>query len=199
MLILCSNGLSSKHLRMQVREALPNPCHRAALVVTAADFLKKQDPAVPRCADELRSLGLSVTLFDIDDQDPRDLMQYDVVEFMGGNPFYLMNSIRRRKAAPVLRRLAKERVLIGWSAAAFVFGPTLKLVHTYTPEMNTVGLKDLRGLALTDIEALPHYDHYTRLMDRFEEKCALYEAQNDTCVVRLNDGEGVILSYKEPN
>ena len=193
MLILCSNGLSSKHLRMQVREALPALCRRAALVVTPSDTCKREDRAIPRCREELESLGLSVALFDIDDQDPRDLMQFDVVEFIGGNPFYLIDAIRRRKAAPVLRRLAAEKVLIGWSASAFAFGPTLKLVHMYTPEMNNAGLKNLRGLALTDIEVLPHYDQYAGMFDRFEERCAMYEEQNHTSVVRLNDGEGIIL------
>lgn len=192
MLILCSNGLSSDAFRMEVREHLHH-CRKAALVVTPSNDWKKQDKSVPRCTEELESLGLSVDLIDIDEQPARDLLRYDVVEFIGGNPFYLMQSIRERNAEPVLRRIAREKVLIGWSASAFVFGPTLELVNMYSPEMNIVGLTDLRGLALTDIEVLPHYDRYADRFDRFEERCCEYEEAHNTCVIRLNDGEGIIL------
>lgn len=194
MLILCSNGLSSENLRMEVRERLPAGCRTAALVVTPSNDHKKQDQSVPRCIAELEAVGLTVSLFDIDEQDPCELLQYDVVEFIGGNPFYLMKSIRERNAEPVLRRIAGEKVLIGWSASAFAFGPTLKLVHMYSPEMNIVGLKDLRGLGLTDIEVLPHSDSYAQYFDRFEERCCAYEKKHKTCVVKLNDGEGIILN-----
>lgn len=194
MLILCSNGLSGENLRMEVRERLPQGCRTAALVVTPSDTQKMNDPSIPRCTAELEAIGLTVELFDIDEQDPRELLRYDVVEFIGGNPFYLMQSIRRRRAEPVLRQIAAEKVLIGWSASAFVFGPTLELVHMYSPEMNYVGLKDLRGLCLTDIEVLPHCDSYAQFFNRFEERCCEYEAAHDTCVVRLNDGEGVVLA-----
>ena len=192
MLILCSNGLSSEALRMEVREHMRH-CRTAALVVTPSNDRKKQDRSVPRCTEELETLGLSVTLFDIDEQPAKDLLHYDVVEFIGGNPFYLLDSIRRHKAEPVLRRIAKEKILIGWSASAFVFGPTLKLVNMYSPEMNIVNLTDLHALALTDMEVLPHYDSFADMFDRFEERCSEYEQQHDTCVIRLNDGEGIIL------
>lgn len=193
MLILCSDGLSSEALRMEVREHLHN-CRTAALVVTPSHIYKKEDWNVPRCAEELESLGLSVDLIDIDEQPARDLLRYDVVEFIGGNPFYLMQSIREHNAEPVLHRIAQEKVLIGWSASAFVFGPTLELVNMYSPEMNIVNLTDLCGLALTDIEVLPHYDSFADRFERFEERCCEYEEAHDTCVIRLNDGEGVILS-----
>ena len=61
------------------------------------------------------------------------LLHFDVVEFIGGNPYYLLDAIRRHHAEPVLQALARECCLIGWSAAAFVFGPTLALVDRYSP------------------------------------------------------------------
>lgn len=192
MLILCSNGLSSENLRMEVRERMPRRCKTAALVVTPSNDWKKQDRSVPRCTEELEALGLQVALFDIDEQNPRELMQYDVVEFIGGNPFYLMQSIREHHVEDVLRQIAGEKVLIGWSASAFAFSPTLELVNMYSPEMNIVNLTDLRGLALTDIEVLPHCDSYAGYFDNFEARCSEYEDAHDTCVIRLKDGEGII-------
>ncbi|MBR4080972.1 MAG: Type 1 glutamine amidotransferase-like domain-containing protein [Clostridia bacterium] len=192
MLILCSNGLSSQTLRDALRLRLDGCCS-AALVVTADSEYKERNYHVPRCTAELETLGLTVTLFDIDTQAPAALLSFDVVEFIGGNPFDLLDAIRRTNAAPVLRQLAEEKVLIGWSAAAFVFGPTLALVNRYSPEMNTVGLTDLAALALTQTEVLPHYSRFLQRFDRFEETCRAYEQERGVQVIRLNDGDGVLL------
>ena len=69
-----------------------------------------------------------------------------------------------------------NRVLIGWSAAAFVFGiSTLELVNCYSPEMNFLGLTDLRGLSLTQVQILPHYNKFLSRFEKFEERCCGYE------------------------
>lgn len=193
MLVLCSNGLSSEALIAEIQKHT-GAARTAALVVTADNEYKEKNYHVPRCREELERLGLSVDIADIDVQPPAELLQYDVVEFIGGNPFVLMEAIRKSEAESVLRQLAERKTLIGWSAAALVFGPTLGLAQLYTPEMNTVGLSDLSALALTQTEVLPHYGKFLRRFERFEERCAAYEKENSTEVVRLNDGDGLFVS-----
>lgn len=193
MLVLCSNGLSSEALIAEMQKHT-GAARTAALVVTADNEYKEKNYHVPRCREELERLGLSVDIADIDVQPPAELLRYDVVEFIGGNPFYLMDAIRKSEAESVLRQLAGQRLLIGWSAAALVFGPTLALAQLYTPEMNTVGLSDLLALALTQTEVLPHYGKFLRRFERFEERCAAYEKAHSTAVVRLDDGDGLFVS-----
>lgn len=94
----------------------------------------------------------------------------------------------------MLHEIARNRVLIGWSAAAFVFGPTLELVNMYSPEMNLFGLKDFQALGLTDIEVLPHYKQFLTRFEQFEERCCEYEKRRRASVIRLNDGEGVLIT-----
>jgi len=192
MLILCSNGLSSPALQAHVRPCLTD-CKKAALVVTADNEYKAQNYHVPRCTQELEAFHLAVDIFDLDSDAPELLLHYDVVEFIGGNPFYLLHSIRSHHAEEILQTLAMEKVLIGWSAAAFVFGPTLELVNTYSPEMNFIRLSDLTALALTDTEVLPHYSKFCSRFDRFEERCREYEQAHGVQVIRLNDGDGLCI------
>ena len=196
MLVLCSDGLTSDAVLAALRLGLAGR-NRAALVVTADNVYKEKNYHVPRCAAELESLGLAVDLLDIDAAPPGVLERYDVAECIGGNPFYLLASVREHCAEPALRRIAAEGVLIGWSAAAFVFGPTLSLVNRYSPEMNTVGLTDLEGLRFTEIEALPHYSRFLSRFARFEETCAAYEAERGVRVVRLNDGDAIFIDGNE--
>jgi len=192
MIVLCSNGLSSEALLERIAEKTVD-CRTAALVVTADNEYKENNYHVSRCVSELQKLNLQVELFDLDKQPAEWLLKYDVVEFIGGNPFYLMHSIRKNNAAEVLRKIAAEKILIGWSAAVFVFGPALELVNRYSPEMNCVGITDLNGLALTNIQVLPHYSKFITRIERFEEKCSIYEKEHEVRVIRINDGDGVMI------
>jgi len=192
MLVLCSNGLSSEAVLTRLRPCVP--CGgRAALVVTADPDYRERNYHVPRCVSELEALGLTVDSFDLDRQPAAQLLDYDAVEFIGGNPYYLLHAIRKSHAEATLRILAARRILIGWSAAAFVFSPTLALVDLYSPEMNTVGLTDMRGLALSEVQVLPHYSRFLERFDRFEEKCRRYEQAQHVQVIRINDGDAVFV------
>ena len=196
MVVLCSNGLSSNKLLSFVKERVVD-CKTAALVVTADNEYKERNYHVQRCIKELESLNLVVDTFDLDKQSPELLLNYDVLEFIGGNPFYLLHAIRQSNATDILKDFAEKKILIGWSAAAFVFSPTLELVNGYSPEMNFVGLTDLNALALTKVEVLPHYNKFITRFEQFEEKCSAYEKEHNTIVIRLNDGDGVIVDGEE--
>ena len=194
MLILCSDGLTNPKLLEQLSSMVSN-CISAAIVVTADPVYKERNYHVPRCRSTLESLGLEVTILDLDIHPVEQLLSFDVVEFIGGNPFYLLNAIRSHHAETVLKDIAENKILIGWSAAAFVFGPSLELVNRYSPEMNDLHLTDLTGLSLTNIEVLPHYSKFLTKFDHFEETCKTYEEEKNITVLRLNDGDGVLLQH----
>ena len=191
MIILASNGLSSPPL-LEAAGRCIRP-GKAALVVTADNIYKEKNYHVERAAGELARLGLSVECFDFDVQSPDALLNYDLVEMIGGNPYYLLRSIQIHGFQNALREFAENRVLIGWSAGALVIGPTLELIDRYSPEMNEVGLSDLSALGLTDVQILPHYSRFLSRYEDFEEICARYEREKRCRVVRLNDGEGVLI------
>lgn len=192
MIVLTSNGLSSVCLMAEMRKHIKTG--KAALVVTADNVYKEKNYHVEWLTQELEALGLSVDCFDFDNQTPAELMKYDVVEMIGGNPYYLLDSIRKNGFTNVLADFAKSKVIIGCSAGALVLTPSLDLIDLYSPEMNIVGLKDLSACHLTDVRLLPHYSKFMNRYDRFEEKCALYEQENVCSVTRLNDGEGVLIN-----
>lgn len=192
MLVLCSNGLSSEKLLTHISSKMVG-CETSALVVTADNEYKENNYHVPRCASELEALNLSVDIFDLDKQPAELLLNYDVVEFIGGNPYYLLHSIRENHAIEILKDIATNKKLIGWSAATFVFGPTLELVNCYSSEMNFLGLTDLSGLSLTNVQVLPHYSKFLTRFERFEEKCCIYEKEHNVNVIRINDGDGVFI------
>jgi len=191
MLVLTSNGLSSVPLLDEVRCYIK--AGRAALVVTADPEYKEKNYHVERLANELRLLGLRVDCFDFDRQSPEELLTYDVVELMGGNPYYLLHSIRKNHFFNVLAFFAQSRCIIGCSAGALVLTPTIELIDCYSPEMNTVGLENLSACHFTNVQILPHYNRFLSRYHDFEEKCLRYEQSRCCRVIRLDDGEGVVI------
>ncbi len=67
------------------------------------------------------------------------------------------------------------------------------MVNMYSPEMKFPGLTDLRGINLTKVEILPHYNKFLDRFECFEEKCKAYEKKHAVEVIRLNDGECVFI------
>ncbi len=192
MILLCSNGLTSQELLGEVKKLIGTG-KKAALVVTADPEYKEKNYHVPRSVKELEFLGLTVELFDFDTDPAEKLLSYDVVELIGGNPYYLLHSIREHRGEEALRAVAEKGLLIGWSAGALVLEQTIALADRFLPELNFVGLRDLRGLGLTDLQILPHYSKQQKRDSGTEEKCRRYERENQCTVLRLDDGEGVVV------
>lgn len=194
--MLCSNGLTCKALRDQVRQE-PHKLHkekpRAALIVTSDPIYKEKNYHIARCLQELESLGFSVDLFDFDYQRAEMLLAYDCAELIGGNPYTLLQSLRKSQAQPILKELAKHHILIGWSAGALVLGPTIDLIEQYFPEMNTLNLTDLTGMNLTSRQILPHYHQFLNRDPQYEILCQAYEQDHHCEIIRLSDGEGIII------
>lgn len=194
MIVLASNGLSSDKLLSEIKKLAPQNA-RAAIVTTASVGYKEKDWHIPRLTNELEQIGLSVAYFDIEYENPHLLLQYDIVEIIGGNPFYLLNQMRIQNAKSVFSEIAQHKILIGISAGSVVLQNSIELIAQYSPEMNEdVHLTDLTGLCLTDIEILPHYQRFISRFDRFEERAREYEQNNHCSVIRLNDGEGIVIS-----
>lgn len=192
MILLTSNGLSSQNLLNCVSE-YSGDMRSAVLVTTASVGYKEKDKHIPRLSKKLRTLGLSVDFFDFDTDQPEKLLQYDLIEIIGGNPFYLLNSIGNSKAEKILETVAKEKFLVGISAGSLVLQRNIDLIAGYSLEMNEeVGLKDFTGLGLVNIEILPHYHRFLNVFERFEERAREYEIQNNCSVIRIDDGQGVL-------
>ena len=133
MILLCSNGLTSQELLREAKKQAKNG-KKAALVVTADPEYKEKNYHVPRNVKELEFLGLSVELFDFDKDPAEKLFSYDVVCLMGGNPYYLLHSIREHHGEEALQAVAENRLLIGYDQADRPLSPPAQFHGTYRPD-----------------------------------------------------------------
>ncbi|WP_164919105.1 MULTISPECIES: Type 1 glutamine amidotransferase-like domain-containing protein [Acutalibacteraceae] len=193
MVLLTSNGLSSRSLLEEVGKQLPSREKRAAMITTASVGYKDRDWHVPKLTAQLESLGLSVDCFDLDTQESELLKAYDLIEIIGGNPFYLLRQMKCAACGDFFRDFAEGKIIVGISAGSIVLQKDIRLVAGFSPELNEeVGLTDLSGLHLTDVEILPHYHRMLSEIPNLEERTAEYERKHACKVIRLDDGQGIL-------
>ncbi len=194
MLVLTSNGISNADLHQTIHQYIKKQgFKKAALVVTADDVYKENNWNVPKLKHELESLGLEVVLFDFDTDSICALETVDVIEFNGGNPFYLLDRLNKARVKEFLHDFSKTNIIIGMSAGSFVMQKSINLVNMFSSDMNTVGLKDLSAMDLTDVEILPHFN---KLHDRFpnvDDLCSEYGRKTNSEIIPLKDGEALLV------
>ncbi len=111
---------------------------------------------------EFEKIGFVTDFFDIDYTSPRLLVHYDIIHFNGGNPFYLLNQIRKTNALEIIKELLFQgKVISGSSAGSIVLGENISLILEFDPQMNEiVNLTNFKGVNITNINLCPHYSKY---------------------------------------
>ena len=194
-IILTSDGLSSESIIQQYIYLYDQGLNKASIVVTADPDYREKDWHAVRTKEILQSIGFYVDYFDIEFNDSKELLKYDVIYFIGGNPFYLLNQINITHTDNVLKEALKlGKVISGASAGSIVLGTNISLIEEFDPQMNNeVKLINLSSVGLTEINLCPHYSKFVGRYNNFEERICKVEMHNKMRVTRINDGEALVI------
>lgn len=130
---------------------------RVAVVTSASRALADRDGIIEPAVQEIRRGGRDPMLVDLLAQPPAALAG-DAVVMTGGDPFLLLDAVRRSGADRWLQDAhARGAPIAGQSAGAMVCGPSLAAITLTSPFAAPPGL-DLTALGLTDHVVLPHHD-----------------------------------------
>ena len=164
-------------------------------IVTTAARQKEKNIFVRNAVEDFLAMGFSnkqIEFFDFDTNSSDHLLSSTIIFINGGNPFYLLQSIRENNGQPILNELLKKKAyIIGVSAGALVLGPGLELVNAFTPHLNTFDITDLTALNLCKDYLFPHYDRSDLFGDNIEEKITTFEHNTGKKVLRLKDNENL--------
>ena len=132
-------------------------------IATAAD--PEEDKwFVEKDKERLLELGFKITEIDLKQENEESLNKrlkdFDVIFVEGGNTFYLLKYVRKSGFDKALKPfLGKGGIYLGVSAGSYIACPDISLASwKHAEDVNTVGLKDLRGLSLVDFYISPHYE-----------------------------------------
>ncbi|MFB4213511.1 Type 1 glutamine amidotransferase-like domain-containing protein [Shouchella sp. JSM 1781072] len=199
-LLLTSNGFYNDAIKdgfLKLIKGKPNELGVA--IITTASPQKENNKYAQKAKEDYEDMGFrNIDFIDIEFDNPKSLAHKDVIYINGGNPFNLLFHTKQSGADSAFRDLVnKNVVIIGVSAGAVLLGPNIKVVHFFTPQMNTLNTMDFSALGLTDKVVFPHYDREDLFKDstnkNIEDRLKEFEILEGCEVTRLKDDEYIII------
>lgn len=89
------------------------------------------------------------------------LRDTDALLISGGNTYVLLDHLRKSGFDKAIIELSQREdyIIAGYSAGALVLTPTIKISGEMPdPDENGIGLEDLTGLGIVDVEVCVHYE-----------------------------------------
>jgi dipeptidase E len=201
-LLLTSNGFYTGDIKNQFLKLIDGEISQLkAAIITTASPQKENNRFALKAKEDFKGMGFQhIDFIDLEFDDPEMLAQKDVIYISGGNPFNLLFHTKKSGSGKILKKLASQNVVIvGASAGALLLGPNIKIVHFFTPQMNTLNINDFAALGLTDKLLFPHYDREDLFIDRssktIEERIREFEALENCEVTRLKDDQFISIVY----
>lgn len=193
-LILTSDGLTSQKIKDVYADLYQKGFKKVAIIVTADEHLKEKNRHAIEVKGAFEQIGYETCYIDIAVTHPKVLMDYDVIYFIGGNPFYLIQEVRRSGCEEVLRALlGQNKVISGASAGSMILGKNLYIPYEFTPTMGPLSDEELRGLEFTEVCVCPHYKRFLKSEEAFEQRLTKLENQYTYEITRISDGEAIVI------
>ncbi|MEK4092671.1 Type 1 glutamine amidotransferase-like domain-containing protein [Viridibacillus sp. FSL H8-0110] len=195
-LLLTSNGFYTDAIKNQFLILIDGEVNEMKVaIITTASPHKENNRYAQKAKEDFREMGFqNIDFIDLEFDNPESLTQKDVIYINGGNPFNLLFHTKQSGADKILRQLvSKNVVIVGVSAGAVLLGPNIKVVHSFTPQMDTLNTKDFSALGLTDQLVFPHYDREDLFKDStsktIEDRLKEFETRENCEITRLKDDE----------
>jgi dipeptidase E len=125
-------------------------------------------------------------------QQEAKLFSSDAIFIGGGNTFYILHHLKKRRLLAKLRAFVREEgVLMGLSAGSILMTPNVMTakVPALDCDDNEVGLKDLRALALVPFEFSPHYRSHRKA----DAELLAYSRTVAHPIYACADGAGIVV------
>lgn len=126
--------------------------------------------------------------------DVSNLGDFNVIYVCGGNTFAILQKLRETGlSAFIIQQVQAGAVYVGVSAGSIIAGPSIEMASWGSEgDENEIGLKDLSGLSLVDIEVFPHFHEELRSeVEEFKKKVSyrVYELTNGQAVFSNNSDQ----------
>lgn len=200
-LFLLSKGLVNDTLKSAFLEFIDSDpfTQKVAVVVNASSSDSKKVKKTKKVKKRFASIGFDPTkieLFDLMKRSPDSLAEFDIIYTLGGNPFRLLDEVKKSNADTIIRKLAfQNKILMGYSAGSLLLGPNMELMNAMDSLLgfNEMRLTELSCIGLYDFLIFPHYDEFTQEVQGLAEAIDQYEATSKHKIYRLNDNQAITI------
>lgn len=160
------------------------------LFIPTASRTEEELYYVEKSKEELLSIGIeeeNIITFNLDyTLSEEELNKFDAIYVCGGNTFYLLHRVRETKFDKVIMDFVSSgKVYVGVSAGSLLAGPNIKIKDLYMD--NDIGIKDFRGLNITNITVIPHYT------EEAKEKIQQIKEDTEYEIITLTDNQALLI------
>ena len=191
-LLLLSNGLTTDTIRDTFYNHLPKPPSETKTIFISIDTTSPfYVNAIQETRQILVEMGIkneNITVFNLNEETPPNLKEYNVVCMLGGNAFHYMHRIRELGLGDQLNRFIEDGgFYAGASAGAIIAGPCVD-VESFSNEINDVGLEDYSGFGWVDFITIPHISNRDN-----PEKPYEYHRKTGVKMIYITDNQGILV------
>lgn len=129
-----------------------------------------------------------------DDVMLRQVFKSDVIHLGGGNTYYFLKTLRKRKLLGELKKFVENGgILTGLSAGAILMTPQIDTASfpEFDKDDNDCNIKNFKSLNLVDFEFFPHY----RNSKRYDVELIRHSKKTKNPVYACYDGSGIIMNH----
>lgn len=190
-LFLTSMGFYDEHVLNRFLDLVENNKldKQICFIITA---IRKSDRLyhITKTKEIFENVGFSkVDFMDIEYDDPSKLREYPIIVIFGGDPFSLMEQVKKSNTDSILKELRNTCLIAGHSSGAAILGKTIKHANLLHPEWNIINLTEFDGVGMLQEAILPHYNRY---MGK-EELLTEFEQNEKVTLLRIEDGQWFIV------
>lgn len=141
----------------------------------------------------LEDLGLVVETLEISTASQQKindtLNKNDIIYISGGNTFYLLQEIKRKKIETLLCELIeKGKMYIGESAGSMILSPSVEYAKWMDDESKAPELQSFEGLGMVPFYTLPHFGNFPfkkkveKIIERYKDELELKPICNSQAI-----------------
>lgn len=200
-ILLTSAGMRMKN---EILKILPKPPEQIKLAhIITASRVVADAPYVDEDKRVMNELGIKFEDIDIAGKNEQELRKiladFDVILVQGGNPFYLIKSIRESGFEKVIKEMiANGKIYIGHSAGTTTAGLTIETSFWKRKKRDTFGVTDLTGMGLVDFNIFVHNEEkYHKFLEEEIPKTKYpVKILNDDQAILIRDEKIIFLDNK---
>ncbi len=134
-----------------------------------------------------------VDIVDINIENEKRILDYEVIYVMGGDPRYLLEMVSETNVKEILKKFLKSGgIYIGESAGSMILGKNLKWIWEVkkgTKPKYDIELESYDGLGFTEYNIFPHWN-------ATKEEIKRKAIEHKEKITPLNDGEFIMTEYE---
>ncbi|MBU4069658.1 MAG: peptidase E [Nanoarchaeota archaeon] len=191
-IILSSDGITSKKIAKEFLNLLDKKPSEANVLIVHSAKSKEDFGYLKEAEDELVEIGINEKNLIYCDLNKNHLSvpaNFDVIYFCGGNTYNILNRIRKFDLDKLIKNFVKNGgFYFGVSAGSIIMCENIDIAGWGVEgDKNEIGLKNLKGLNLTNVAIFPHYKN------EFKQEVDEFSVKVDYPVEALRDGEAIVI------